>query len=485
MDIFRRGRLETAPAGDVARFLSSMDADAWIFEADILVDKAHVVMLAEQGIISPSEGREILRGLETIKREGFQRLDRGLEDIHLAIETRLTSLVGEVAGRMHTGRSRNDEVATCIRLALRDRLLELAGEVLNFQDAFLRVASLYTETLLPGFTHTQHGQPTTLAHHLLAHEGALERDLRRLKSAYENTNQSPLGAAAFAGTGFPIDRRRQMELLGFRGLVENTMDAVSTRDFIIEALAACSNLMVDLGRFAEEMILWSTQEFGFVEMDDRYASTSSIMPQKKNPDVAELIRGKVGGVHGCLFAVLEICKALPYSYNRDIQEATPHLWRGVSETLRCTRMARGILETLKFNTGRMEAAASWGFTTATELADTLVRETGIPFREAHQVIARASRTSGLTLEDIENTGREVLGKSLENLGLTRDAVELALDPLENIRRRDLPGGPAPSQTRKYIKEKQLSNKEGRVWLENEKERIKKAIQLLEEAASKL
>ncbi|NOQ32757.1 MAG: argininosuccinate lyase, partial [Methanosarcinales archaeon] len=291
----RKARLSSQPE-DVLAFTSSLAADRWIFDADLAVDRAHVVMLTEEGIITAEISSLILSALDKIRDAGISALSVE-EDIHAAIEARLIEMIGEDAGgRMHTGRSRNDEVATCLRVRLRDELLMMMRELIRLRQVLITCAKEHIETLMPGFTHTQHAQPTTLAHHLLAHAGALERDFDRLSGAYTRTNKSPLGAAAFAGTGFPINRARTSGLLGFDGVIENSMDAVSARDFLIESVSASANLMTDLGRIASELILWSTSEFDFVTIDDRYASTSSIMPQKKNPDVAELVRGKAGSV---------------------------------------------------------------------------------------------------------------------------------------------------------------------------------------------
>ena len=451
-NILRRGRLSSSPDEDILNFSSSMSADTWIFEADVLVDMAHTVMLEEQGIISTEDCSRILRGLLTIRREGIGMLDHSYEDIHISLESRLIDMVGEeTGGRMHSGRSRNDEIATCIRIRLRDEMLSLMEELESLCTALLNRASVHTETLMPGFTHLQHAQPTTFAHHLLAHIGVLRRDLDRVIGAFSRINKSPLGAAAFASTGFDIDRERTATLLGFSGLVENSMDAVSSRDFLIETTSVLANLMINLSRMAEELVLWSTPEFGFVELHDSYASTSSIMPQKKNPDTAELIRGKAGTVTGSLMALLTICKALPLSYNRDLQEATPNAWRSVESTRSAVRIMTGIIGSMKVNTDNMAKRASEGFTTATELADTMVRVTGIPFRTAHQIVGVLARSrEEPSMEDIDVISIKVLGKGLSEMGMTAEMLRDALDPISNIKRRTKIGGPAPEETRRAI-----------------------------------
>ncbi|AFV22261.1 argininosuccinate lyase [Methanolobus psychrophilus R15] len=451
-NILRRGRLSSSPDEDILNFTSSMSADKWIFEADILVDLAHTVMLKEQGIIKADDCSKILKGLLAVKEDGIEKLDHSYEDIHISLESRLIDMVGEeTGGRMHSGRSRNDEVATCIRIRLRDELLSLMEELAGLRLALLNRASVHTETLMPGFTHLQHAQPTTFAHHLLAHAGAIARDSDRVTEAFTRVNKSPLGAAAFASTGFELDRERTASLLGFGSLLENSMDAVSSRDFLIETASACANIMVNLSRMAEELVIWSTPEFGFVELHDSYSSTSSIMPQKKNPDTAELIRGKAGTVIGSLMALLTICKALPLSYNRDLQEATPNMWRSVEATRSAVRIMTGIIGSMKVNTDAMAAQSTAGFTTATELADTMVRATGIPFRTAHQIVGVLARDTGIpTLKDVNAVAGNILGTGLSERGLTEEMVKDALDPVSNIRRRRIIGGPSPDETERAI-----------------------------------
>lgn len=452
MNILRRGRLSIEPDKDIMNFTSSMEADKRIFDADIEIDKAHVIMLREQGIINDHECSIILKGLEKVGKDGISVLDDSYEDVHIALEARLIEIVGEdTGGRMHSGRSRNDEVATCIRIALRQELIGLLEELNRLIKTFLNIAEKHTDTIMPGLTHTQHAQPTTLSHNLMAHANAIFRDIQRTKGAYERTNQNPLGSAAFASTGFPISRERTTELLGFDAVLENSMDAVSTRDFMIETISCYSNLMTNLSRLAEELIMWSTSEFNFIELDDRYSSTSSIMPQKKNPDIAELMRGKTGTVYGALVSVLTICKALPHSYNRDLQEATPHLWRATDTVRSAVRMADGMVRTMNVKKGSMRSAANIGFMTATELADTIVRATGIPFRTAHHIvgaIAKAGKTpSSIELDELS---LKIIQERLSDRGLSEDAIKDALDPVENIGKRTIEGGPAPLEIKRQI-----------------------------------
>jgi argininosuccinate lyase len=392
--------------------------------------------------------------------------------VHEAIEAHILAQVGPEGGRMHTARSRNDEVATCIRLALRSEMLDLMAEQLSLINTLVRLAEKHTETIIPGFTHTQHAQPTTLAHHLLAHADAAGRDLARLEDAYSRVNKSPLGAAAFASTGFKIDRQRTCQLLGFEGLVENSMDAVSTRDFVLEVLADLSILMVNASRLAEELILWSTSEFCYLELDNLYASTSSIMPQKKNPDTAELARGKTGSVLGSLMAALTICKGLPLSYNRDLQEVTPHLWQGMDWARSTVRILDGCVSTLKFNLEKMEESSGAGFSTATEIADSLVRITGMPFRTAHSIVGRiaaSGRRPGMA--ELDEIALELAGFAASVRGFSAADLERALDPKSNVALRANTGGPAPAETGRMIKdrlgriaagEERLAERRGRV-----------------------
>jgi argininosuccinate lyase len=455
-NILRRGRLEAAQGEEILRYTSSMEADRRIFEADLAVDLAHTVMLREQGIINKEDCSKILSGLLRIREEGMEKLDFSYEDIHISLESRLIDMVGEdVGGRMHSGRSRNDEVATCIRLALREDLTGLLGEIFALRNTLLTLAEKHINTLMPGFTHLQHAQPTTFAHHLCAHEAAFGRDFDRVLDAFSRVNLCPLGAAAFASTGFNLDRKRTQELLGFGGLLENSMDAVSSRDYLIECASVFTNLMINLSRMAEELVIWSSFEFNFIELDDMYASTSSIMPQKKNPDTAELMRGKTGVAVGALMSLITICKGLPLSYNRDLQEATPNIWRSVETARASVRIMEGMIRTLKVHAEVLAAQSVAGFTTATELADTMVRETGIPFRTAHQIVGMLAKDGEKpTLEKLDSVAEIVLGDSLSGRGLTKNMVKEALDPVSNVKRRKLTGGPAPEEIRHYLSKRQ-------------------------------
>ncbi|MHC1570780.1 MAG: argininosuccinate lyase [Methermicoccaceae archaeon] len=452
MSILRRGRFASPMSGEVMAFTSSMGWDARLFEHDISVDKAHVVMLYRMGHLSRDEAASILRGLMSIEQAGFEHLPEA-EDVHEAVESALISQIGDVGGKMHTARSRNDEVATCLRMVVRDELATMLHSALILREQLLSVARDHTETIMPGFTHLQHAQPTTLAHHMLAHEQALSRDCERVLDCIRRVNVCPLGAGAFASTSFRIDRGLTSELLGFDAPLENSMDAVSSRDFAIEALFCATMLMLDLSRMLEELVLWSTQEFAFVQLPDELTSTSSIMPQKKNPDVAEIGRAKSGTLLGELVALITIVKALPQSYSRDLQEGTPHLIAGLTDahlTLNvCSKMLRGAA----FDTERMRTLAPQGFACATELANTLVRKANIPFRHAHSIVGALARegTYAPTLADIDRASTELLGYPLSDRGLEAADVGGALEPASCVERYSNLGGPSPQSTRESIR----------------------------------
>jgi argininosuccinate lyase len=438
-------------------FLSSMRSDRYIADADLLVDLAHVLMLKKQKIIDRDNAQKLISALLVLFDEGIpdEVFADHFEDIHAGIESLLIESVGaDAGGRMHMGRSRNDEVATCIRIKLREELLKQMSALIKVREVLVALAALHIDTIMPGFTHMQHAQPTTLAHHLLAYEQAFSRDFDRLKDTYVRVNMSPLGAAAFASTGYPISREYTASLLGFEGLVTNTMDAVATRDFALEALADLSIMMTTASRLCEELIIWSTSFVKFVTLDDAFCSTSSIMPQKKNPDTAEIMRAKSGSVFGSFASAILTVKGLPMSYNRDLQELTPHLWRGVQDTKESLRLLIDMLSSAAFDTERMKEEAGKGFSTATELADMLVRAYGLPFRTAHTIVGRAVQKGDLSLSTLEDAARDVGGGiSLKEKGLTQQIIDDALDVPNSIGLRKTPGGPAPFAVRIALDER--------------------------------
>jgi argininosuccinate lyase len=432
----RRDRFSGGPARG---FLSSLAADERIFAADLAVDRAHVVMLEAQGLVDEEDAGAILAALDDVEAAGHDALPDG-EDVHEAIESAVIERVGDAGGRMHTARSRNDEVATCIRYRFREDLLAAAEATLLLREALAEVAAGHAETVMPGYTHLQPAQPTTVAHHLLSYEGALRRDTERLLAAYDRTNRSPLGAAAFAGTTFDVDRERTAELLGFDTILENAMDAVTARDFLVEGVAALAALATTLSGLAEDLVTYSHR--GFVELDDAYASTSSIMPQKKNPDTMELARASAGDAAGALQGLLTTLHGLPRAYNRDLQRASPHAWEAVDAATEAIEVAAGAVATAAWDEDALAAAAGEGFSTATGVADLLARS-GVPFRTAHEVVARAARgVDAPGVDDLDAATRGLLGEGLDAY-VGRDAVEAALDPAASVRSRDSAGGPAP------------------------------------------
>lgn len=397
------GRFEGGTHEEVEAFGNSLDLDSRLCLADLRGSVAHAQMLAEQGILGDAEGKAIVAGLQGMieaYRGGKLALDPAAEDIHSAIEAELKARVGEAAGKLHTARSRNDQVATACRLYLREESTALSSGLAALQDEIQKQAGAHIGTVLPGFTHLQHAQPVSLAHHLLAYFWMFQRDRERLRDLAPRLNCLPLGSAALAGTTLPIRRESVQAKLGFASLCENSLDAVSDRDFVVEFLSAAALIGSHLSRLAEELILWSTPEFGFVSMADDVTTGSSLMPQKKNPDVAELIRGKTGRLTGSLVGALTLLKGLPLSYNRDLQEDKFHLFTGLDCAKACVRLATVLLERCAWNTERMAEACVADQSNATDLADYLVRK-GVPFRQTHEIAGKAVRLAlakGIGLE---------------------------------------------------------------------------------------
>jgi len=433
-DVVRRERFSGGPARG---FLSSLESDARIFHADLAVDRAHVVMLAEQGIVSETEARDILAALDSVEGAGHADLPDG-EDVHAAIETAVIDRVGPVGGKMHTARSRNDEVAACLRYRLREDLLEAVEATLEAREVLVEVATEHTRTVMPGFTHLQPAQPTTVGHYLLSYESALARDTVRLLDAYDRTNRSPLGAAAFAGTPFDVDRERVADLLGFDGVVENSMDAASARDFLVEATSALASLATHLSGLAEDLVVFSNK--GYVQLSDDYSSTSSIMPQKVNPDTMELVRACAGDASAGVNGLLTTLKGLPRAYNRDLQRAHDHAFAAADAVTEATAVAAGAVATAEWQESTLAEAAGEGFATATGVADLLAMH-GVPFRTAHELVAIAAE-EGADYETLDAAAEEVLDAPLAEY-VEREAVEAALDPADSVASRDSLGGPAP------------------------------------------
>jgi argininosuccinate lyase len=384
------GRFTQSTDAFVEAFTSSIAYDSRLYRHDILASKIHCQMLGRQGIITGEDVEEIIRGLDLVLGEldeGKLAFDDSLEDIHMHVESRLKELIGPVAGKLHTARSRNDQVATDIRLYLRDEVDAMGLAIREIQQNLLDLAKKHVETILPGFTHLQNAQPISFAHHLLAYFEMFDRDFARLVDLRKRLNQLPLGSAALAGTPFNVDREWVAKQLDFEGICQNSLDAVSDRDFAVELASASALIMTHFSRFSEELILWSSPAFGFVELSDAFCTGSSIMPQKKNPDIPELVRGKTGRVVGNLMALLTLMKGLPLAYNRDMQEDKEPIFDTIDTVRGVLRVFRDLIPGITVKKAAMLAAAGEGFTTATDLADYLVRK-NIPFREAHAISGR-------------------------------------------------------------------------------------------------
>lgn len=374
----------------VYNFNASITFDQKFYKQDIEGSIAHVTMLAKQGILTEQERDDIVRTLKEIRDEvesGRLEITSEYEDIHSFVEANLIDRLGDTGKKLHTGRSRNDQVALDMRLYTRDELLHTDDLLKELLETILKIMEANTETIMPGFTHLQKAQPITLAHHMGAYFEMFKRDCLRLHDIYERMNYCPLGSGALAGTTYPLDREYTAELLGFYGPTLNSMDGVSDRDYLIEFLSACATIMMHLSRFSEEIIIWNSNEYQFVEIDDAYSTGSSIMPQKKNPDIAELVRGKTGRVYGALMSLLTTMKGIPLAYNKDMQEDKELSFDAMDTVKGCIALFTGMLATMKFNKGKMRLSANNGFTNATDAADYLVKH-GVPFRDAHGIIGK-------------------------------------------------------------------------------------------------
>jgi len=460
------GRFSTAPDEVAAQYTASILFDNRMVREDIRGSVAHVRMLGKQGIVAPEEAAEIERGLWLIWDEveaGTFDFSVQDEDIHTAVENRLRALIGPLQGKLHTGRSRNDQVITDVRLWTKGALLEISSGVLNLIGALADVATQHVETVMPGYTHTQRAQPVVLAHHLHAYSTMLLRDLQRLRQAYERADVSALGSAAMAGATYPLDREFVASDLGFGGITANSMDAIADRDFVLDALYAFSLVQLHLSRLSEELIYWSSGEFRFIEISDAYSTGSSIMPQKKNADVAELTRGRSGRVFGNLLGTLTMLKGLPLTYNSDMQEDKEALFEAFDTLHKALLVYPGMIRTIRVRKDRMAEAAIADFILATDAADLLARN-GVPFRDAHEVIG--SLVGRCTAE----------GKTFADL---TDAEWAAIHPVfanqkppltaeESVALRDLPGGTAPRQVERALELTTETARDAAAWVEAER-----------------
>ncbi len=444
------GRFTGKTSAIVESFSESISFDKRLWRYDIEGSVAHARMLGIQGIISAKDAATIVKGLREIASDieaGRFRFSERLEDIHMNIEAALIKRIGPVGRKLHTARSRNDQVALDMRLYLRKETKEVLSLILSLQKTLLRAARRHLNTIMPGFTHTQRAQPVLLSHHLLAYVAMLQRDKERVEDCRKRLNVLPLGSGALAGTTLPINRGYVAKALGFSGVSGNSIDAVSDRDFAMEFLACASITAVHLSRLSEELVLWSTEEFGLIEISDAFTTGSSIMPQKKNPDVAELVRGKTGRIYGSFISLITIMKALPLSYNRDMQEDKPAVFDAVDTLKACLSVTTAMLPEIRFNTEKMLFTAAEGYSTATDLAEYLVKK-GITFREAHEItgkivlycIGNKKGLESLTLKEL---------KSFSSV-ITADVFK-ALTPEESVKSRSSYGGTAPSEVMRQIR----------------------------------
>jgi argininosuccinate lyase len=443
------GRFSEATDAFVERFTASIGFDYRLYHHDINGSIAHATMLASVGVLTEAERDQIIQGLEAIRAEvqaGQFNWSVSLEDVHMNIEAVLTQRIGITGKKLHTGRSRNDQVATDIRLYMRDEIDAISKELRRLQTGLLDLAEREAETIMPGFTHLQTAQPVTFGHHLLAWFEMLQRDHGRLLDCRKRLNQSPLGAAALAGTTYPIDRAYTASLLGFDGPTENSLDSVSDRDFAIEFCAFASLLLTHMSRMSEELVLWTSSQFQFVDLPDRFCTGSSIMPQKKNPDVPELVRGKTGRVNGHLIALLTLMKSQPLAYNKDNQEDKEPVFDAIDTVKDCLRAFADMVPAIQPRSDKMYEAAKRGFSTATDLADYLVRK-GVPFRDAHEIVGK-SVAYGV------QTGKDLSEMSLEELRQFSDVIEegvfqvLTLEG--SVAARNHIGGTAPAQVKAAV-----------------------------------
>ncbi len=438
------GRFQDSADKLLEKFNNSLPFDYRLWEEDIIGSIAHAKMLSEVGILQRDEGQKIVEALEEIKKEiaaGKRQFDFTVEDIHTQIEIWLIESLGDLGKKLHTARSRNDQVATDLRLYVKKSLIQTAELTHSLVETLMKLGREHANTIVPGYTHLQRAQPIVYGHQLLAYAEMFARDLQRLKDTYQRTDILPLGSGALAGSPYPLDRELTKDLLGFAVLSNNSIDGVSDRDFVLDYLYSCSLLMIHLSRLAEELVIYSSQEFGFIELSDGFSTGSSIMPQKKNPDVPELIRGKTGRVTGHLQALLMTLKGLPLAYNKDLQEDKEALFDAVDTTKLCIEITIPLLSTMQVNKKRMAQASEVGYLNATDLADSLALK-GMPFREAHQVVGQVVRL-GISL-GLEIT--EIPLQKLQEISPLIDAELLKkLDAQSCVIRRNIKGGTAPNQ----------------------------------------
>jgi len=444
------GRFAEGPSAIMREINASIPFDKNLWRQDIEASRAHVAMLGACGIVTSDDAETILGGLDKVaaeyERDGVPE-DWDLEDIHMTTESRLAELIGPVAGRLHTARSRNDQVATDFRLWVRETLDQTDAALAQLQRALVERADEHSASIMPGFTHLQTAQPVTLGHHLMAYFEMIRRDRSRFHDARVRLNQCPLGSAALAGTGFPIDREMTAQALGFDAPTANSLDAVSDRDFAMDYLSAAAQCSLHLSRLAEEFVIWASQPFGFVRLPDTLSTGSSIMPQKKNPDAAELVRGHAGRIVGCATALMVTMKGLPLAYSKDMQDDKPPVFEAASLLGLSIAAMTGMVADCTFDTGRMRQAAELGYATATDLADWLVREAGIPFREAHHITGAAvklAEKNGVALDQLPLADLKAIDTRIDERVFTALSVDASVASRASL------GGTAPDQVRRQV-----------------------------------
>jgi len=483
--LLKGGRLTTARK-DVISFTSSLQSDRRLLKAVIKINKAHVIMLMEQKIIDWPTGIKLLQALSELKAGIKPR--RWVEDIHMSVEEEIIKKVGpEVGGNMHIGKSRNDQVSTAIRMELRENLINLIISVIRLQETLIELAKKHVETVIPGYTHLQPAQPVTFAHYLLSYVDMLERGVHRLEENYQRVNLCPMGAGALATSSFPINRERVADLLGFKETIENSIDAVSSRDFILETLASLTIIAGDISRLTEDLIVWASPDFGIIELPDSFSSTSSIMPQKKNPDVLEVIRARTSHVLGNFVTSITTLKSLPSSYNLDFQEVTPRLWESIENISSSLDMLSKLVNHLKVSKD-IFGKSFLNFSTATELANMLTRKYKVPFRTAHKIVGALTRhliQNGLTLSDVTPELLQTVAEvSLDlPLNIKMEDIRASIDPLKFVEAHNARGGPSPIEVERMMRIRKRWTILSRARLSEKTSRLDEAEEKLESVVS--
>jgi argininosuccinate lyase len=471
--LLRGGRIGSVRK-DVVEYTSSIKSDKKILGAVIRINKAHVAMLIEQKILDPKKGNKLLQALTEIDPK--MKLKPFLEDVHLAVEEEVNKKVGlEIGGNLHIAKSRNDQVSTAIRMELRTNLLEMMNFVITLQEALASLAEKHTKTLVPSYTHLHPAQPITFAHYLLSQVDVLERDLKRLEETYPRVNLCPMGAGAIATTSFPINRDRTSKLLGFDQILENSIDAVGSRDFILETLTNLTLVAVDLSRMAEDFTIWSSPDFGIIELPENFAFTSSIMPQKKNPDVLEVVRARMSSVLGNLLASATTLMALPSGYNLDFQEITPKLWESLETVADSSHMLSELVKNLKVSKN-IFSKQILKFSTTTELANMLVKKYNVSFRTSHKIVGALVKILLDKELSLSNATPEMLQKAAKDsaglvLKVKAEDIQVSIDPIKFVESHNVKGGPSPAEVKKMLKNRKRLMAQSKAYLKEKKGRL--------------